>query len=87
MHLINRNENNIDNLKKNIDALCNQSEESEEKLKRKDNQIKSIENNIQTLMRKCKDIENEISCVMNNNSNTPSSEWRIVYEKSKRRKK
>ena len=83
----NRNENNIDNLKKNIDALCNQSEESEEKLKRKDNQIKSIENNIQTLMRKCKDIENEISCVMNNNSNTPSSEWenrlREVEEKKK----
>ena len=82
-----RNENNIDNLKKNIDALCNQSEESEEKLKRKDNQIKSIENNIQTLMRKCKDIENEISCVMNNNSNTPSSEWehclREVEEKKK----
>ena len=83
----NRNENNIDNLKKNIDALCNQSEESEEKLKRKDNQIKSIENNIQTLMRKCKNIENEISCVMNNNSNTPSSEWenrlREVEEKKK----
>ena len=83
----NRNENNIDNLQKNIDALCNQSEESEEKLKRKDNKIKSIENNIQTLMRKYKDIENEISCVMNNNSNTPSSEWenrlREVEEKKK----
>lgn len=83
---VNRNENNIEQLKKNIDALCNQSEENEENLKRKNNQITSIENNIQTLTCKCKEIENELSTIMNN-SNTLSPEWdnrlKEVTEKKK----
>ena len=59
-------ENNIDKLKKRVDALCNINEESEDMINVKKINIKSIESKIECLISKCKEIEKEISNVNNN---------------------